>query len=252
MSAALCLVLGVGLLGGAAVGTWVSAAADRAATEREQSARAFAAARDVWHSTPVDTLFPPVVTARAAGPGGSARTWIRVGVAPAGGCADAFDPLLARVLAPVGCAKLLRATYTDATSTGVTTVGVLVTRTDAAGMRGLRGRWDSQRLGDRTDVVPRAAAFSGTDSAAFGDRQRVSWTVEVSADLPLIVYAVSGFADGRGVGAPQPAAAATADGAATVAAQSGLGFDAQGLADAVNARVRGAAESLGAATTGAP
>jgi hypothetical protein len=251
--AALCLVLGLGVLGGAAAGAWISGgSADPAATARERAAQSFSAARELWHSVPVDTLFPRTVTDRAAGPGGADRTWIRIGVSPAGGCADALDPLLAKVLAPIGCVRLLRATYTDATSSRVTTVGVLVTKTDAAGMRAMHDRWNSQHLGDRIDLIPRPVAFPGTDSAAFGDRQRGSWTVHVSADAPLIVYAVSGFADGRKISPPQPAAAATADGATTAPAESGLGFDAEGLANAVGARAGKAAAALGSAATEAP
>jgi hypothetical protein len=253
LAIALCLVLGLGLLGGAAAGTWLTGGPeDRALSSQQQLAQSFAAARAVWHSVPVDTLFPPRIGGRAAGPGGADRTWIRVGVAAPGGCADAFDPLLAKVLAPVGCVRLLRATYTDATSSDVTTVGVVVTKADAAGMRSLGSRWNSQRLGDRTDLIPRPVAFPGTDAAAFGDRQRASWTVDISTDLPLIVFAVSGFADGRAVTAPQSAAQATAAGATTAPAQSGLGNDAQGLSDAVNTRARKAAAALGAAATEAP
>jgi hypothetical protein len=249
-------VLGLGLLGGAAAGVWINHDPNDAATTGQQlaaeQARAFGAARAVWHSVPVDTLFPRTLTGRAAGPGGADRTWIRVGVTPAGDCADAFDPLLAKVLDPVGCERLLRATYTDATSSNVTTVGVLVTEAGATGMRSLHDRWNSQHLGARTDLIPRPVAFAGTDSSAFGDRQRVSWTVDVSADLPVVVYAVSGFADGREAAVPQPAAAATADGATSAPAQSGLGHDAQGLSDAVDARVREAADRLRAAATESP
>jgi hypothetical protein len=251
--ATLCLVLGLGLLAGAGAGIWISgSSASPAATARERSAQSFSAARGVWHSVPVDTLFPRTLTDRAAGPGGADRTWIRIGVSPDAGCARAFDPLLAKVLAPVGCERLLRATYTDATSSHVTTVGVLVTTTDAAGMRTLRDRWKNQHLGERTGLIPRTAAFPGTDSASFGVRQRGCWTVFVSADLPLIVYAVSGFADGREISVPQPAELATAEGVTTAPAQSGLGFDAEGLSKAVVSRAGKAAAAIGSAATEAP
>jgi hypothetical protein len=251
--AAVCLVLGLGLLGGAAAGALINHDPSAPApTAAEASASAYGATRDLWHSTPVDTLFPRTVKGRAAGPGGSDRTWIRVGTAPASGCADAFDPLLAKVLAPVGCVRLLRATYTDATSTDVTTVGILVTRADSATMTALHDRWNNEHLGSRSDLMPRPVAFAGTAASGFGDKQRASWTVEVSADLPVVVYAVSGFADGREVTAPEPAASATADGATSPAAQAGLGDTAVALADEVDARVRKAAQAIDAPTTDAP
>jgi len=252
VAAAICLVVGLGLLGGAATGAWIDH--DPAASEptaAEQSARSFALSRSLWHSTPVDTFFPITLHSASAGPGGAARTWTRVGVAPAGSCADAFDPLLAEVLAPVGCVRLLRATYTDATSSDVTTVGLLVTSTDEAGMRALSRRWNSGHLASRTDLIPRPVAFASTPAAGFGDKQRASWTVEIATDLPVIVYAVSGFADGRTVSVPQPVSAATVPGATSAPAQSGLGNDALALAGALGSRARAAAEALTATPSGA-
>jgi hypothetical protein len=54
------------------------------------------------------------------------------------------------------------------------------------------------------------------------------------------VYAVSGFADGRTVPTPQPAEKADAEGTTTATAQAGLGYDATGLASAVDDRVHAA------------
>lgn len=250
-AAALCLVLGLGLLGGAGAGVWINH--DPAAptpTAAEASRRDFALARGLWHSTPVDTLFPPTLHGKGLGPGGAERTWTRIGVAPAGDCREAFDPLLAKVLRPAGCVKLLRATYSDATSSAVTTVGLLVTKADAPTMRKLRDRWTAERLGSRADLMPRTVAIPGTVAAGFGDRQRASWTVAVAADLPVVVYAVSGFADGREIGVPQPAASAVTTGATAAPAQAGLGHEADALADAVDSRARRAARSLTAAPTG--
>ncbi|MEU3465863.1 hypothetical protein ABZ721_38745 [Streptomyces sp. NPDC006733] len=233
-ASALCLVLGLGLFTGAATGALINH--DPAAVGSTQSA--YARAGELWHSVPVDTLLPPVVRRPGAGPGGADRTYTRVGVAPAAGCAGAFDPLLTKVLAPVGCVQVVRATYVDATSSRVTTVGLLVTGGDPAGMTALNHRWSSERLGSRTDLMPRPVAFPGTAAASFGDAQRASWTVNVSATLPVVVYAVSGFADGRPVAEPQPAAAATAPGATSAPAQAGLGTDALVLAADLDSRLR--------------
>jgi hypothetical protein len=194
---------------------------------------------------PVDQLFPPTVPGRGAGPGGADRTWTRVAVAPDGGCAGAFDPLLAKVLAPAGCERLLRATYTDATQSHVTTVGLLFTKGDAAAMTSLARRFEKEGLTRRDDLVPLPYAAEGTVAAGFGAGQRASWTVSVLTDAPVVVYAVSGWADGRTVDAPQPAEEAMESGAASAPAQAGLGHEARGLADRVERALR---KNVGAAT----
>ncbi|MFF9161310.1 hypothetical protein ACF081_13730 [Streptomyces longwoodensis] len=238
VAAAVSMVLGLGLVVGAATGSWL---AGDAAGAGERSA--YTAAAGLWRSVPVDQLFPPTVTGRGAGPGGADRTWTRIAVAPDGGCADAFDPLLRQVLAPVGCSRLLRATYTDATQSYVTTVGLLFTTADPAAMRALDTRFDKEGLARRTDLLPRPYAAPGTAAAGFGDRQRASWTVSVLTDAPVVVYAVSGWADGRTVAVPQPAAEAAATGATTAPAQAGLGNEAKGLADRVERGLRTTAAS---------
>ncbi|MEU0115164.1 hypothetical protein ABZ137_15895 [Streptomyces bobili] len=238
VAAAACVVLGLGLIGGAVTGSWlVGDPADAG------EPGVYATAGGLWHNVPVDQLFPPTVDGQGAGPGGADRTWTRIAVAPDSGCAGAFDPLLAKALAPVGCARLLRATYTDATRSHVTTVGMLFTKADAAGMRALDTRFDREGLARRTDLMPRPYAAKGTVAAAFGDGQRASWTVSVLTDAPVVVYAVSGWADGRTVATPQSAVEATASGATTAAAQAGVGNEAKGLADRIERGLRKAAVS---------
>ncbi|MFF6994059.1 hypothetical protein ACFY93_03720 [Streptomyces sp. NPDC008313] len=232
-AAAACVVLGLGLIGGAATGSWLTG--DSAAAG---SAGAFTAAGELWHGVPVDRLFPPTVRGDGAGPGGADRTWTRIAVAPDSGCRTAFDPLLRKALAPVGCLRLLRATYTDATRSHVTTVGLLFTEGDEAAMRALKSRFGKEGLGDRTDLMPRPYAAKGTVAAGFGDRQRATWTLSVLTDAPVVVYAVSGFADGRTVRSPQPAEKATESGATSAPAQSGLGHEARGLADRIERSFR--------------
>ncbi|MFE2077029.1 hypothetical protein [Streptomyces misionensis] len=230
-AAAVCLVLGLGLIGGAVTGSWL-------ARDGGDGPHGFAAAASVWHSVPVDRLFPPVVRGPGAGPGGADRTWTRIAVAPDSGCADAFDPLLHEVLAPVGCGRLLRATYTDATQSYVTTVGLLFTTADPAAMSALATRFRTEHLAERADLVPRAYGPEGTPAAGFGDAQRASWTISVRTDAPVVVYAVSGWADGRTVDTPQPAADAVRSGATTPQAQSGLGNEAKGLAGRIEGQLR--------------
>ncbi len=239
-AAAACLVLGLGLIGGAVTGSWLTG--DGSAGK---AAGGFSAAGTLWHSLPVDRLFPPTVQGTGAGPGGADRTWTRIAVAPDSGCADAFDPLLRKVLAPVGCRRLLRATYTDATQSHVTTVGLLFTKGDPAAMSALAARFRDEHLDRRTDLMPRPYAAKGTAAARFGNVQRATWTVSVLTDAPVVAYAVSGWADGRTVDSPQPAAEAVRSGAASAPAQAGLGQEAQGLADRVERRLR---QTVGPAT----
>ncbi|MBW1604063.1 hypothetical protein JJV70_18520 [Streptomyces sp. JJ66] len=236
-AAALCLVLGVGLLGGAATGAWLTSGT----SGPPSAAETFTSARDLWHTVPVDELFPRTLDGANAGPGGADRVWIRVAVAPDSGCAEAFDELLAKALAPVGCERLLRATYVDETSSSVTTVGAVFTKADRAGMTELRQRFTEEDLGARTDLMPRTYAVRGTPSAGFGDAQRVTWTVRVRTDLPVVVYAVTGFGDGRPATAPQPATEAVRDGETSAAAQAGLGHAAQSVADLTEDGLRDAA-----------
>ncbi|MFI9394424.1 hypothetical protein ACIG53_26485 [Streptomyces bauhiniae] len=231
--AAVCVVLGLGLIGGALAGSWLTGEdGDRTADS------GFAAAGALWHNVPVDQLFPPTVKGTGAGPGGADRSWTRIAVAPDTGCAGAFDPLLARALAPVGCARLLRATYTDATQTHVTTVGLLFTKADPAAMAGLAARFRTERLDRRTDLLPLPYPAKGTPAAGFGAKQRASWTVSVLTDAPVVAFAVSGWADGRTVDTPQPAPDAVRSGATSAPAQAGLGNEAQGLADRIQRRLR--------------
>ncbi|GAB2855262.1 hypothetical protein GCM10027074_22830 [Streptomyces deserti] len=233
VAAAVCLVLGMGLISGAVTGSWL--VGDSGAAESRST---FAAAGSLWHSVPVDQLFPPTVAGQGAGPGGADRTWTRVAVAPDSGCEGAFDPLLRKALAPVGCERLLRATYTDATQSHVTTVGLLFTRADATAMAALAGRFETERLDRRSDLMPLPYAAQDTAAARFGARQRASWAISVLTDAPVVVYAVSGWADGRGVDDPQPAGDAMASGATTAPAQAGLGHEAQGLADRIERGLR--------------
>ncbi len=231
---ALCAVLGAGLLGGAAAGSLLAVDTPAAVTPESR----FQDARTAWHSTPVDTLFPRTLKGRGAGPGGADRAWTRVAVAPDGPCADALDPLLLTALGPVGCARLLRATYTDATTSSVTTVGLVFTQGDRAATSALRTRFVREKLAERADLMPRTFPVPKTVAAGFGDAQRASWTVRVLGDAPVVVYAVSGFADGRAVPDPRPAPLATADGATSAPAQSGLGHEAKGIADRIERGLR--------------
>ncbi|MFJ7943388.1 hypothetical protein ACIQ6K_06985 [Streptomyces sp. NPDC096354] len=233
-AAAACVVLGLGLIGGAVTGSWLISDSSADAGARNP----YATGRTVWHNVPVDTLFPRTLKGDGAGPGGADRVWTRIAVAPDSGCTTALDPLLLKTIRPVGCERLLRATYVDATSSSVTTVGMIFTEGSTDAMRALSTRFSDQHLDARTDLMPRTYAVEGTAAAGFGDRQRASWTVHVLTEVPVVVFAVSGFADGRTVSDPQPVAKAIAADATTVAAQAGLGHEAKGIADRIERGLR--------------
>lgn len=224
-----CLVLGIGLLGGTAAGTWLTGGDERPTAAQTR----FDEGRSLWREVPVDGLFPPELVDADAGPGGARRRWIRVAVAPAGGCADAFDPVLSGALSSVGCHRLVRATYTDETRSSVTTVGLLFTEAAPADMRRLHRRFAADGLAERSDVLPRTYPAAGTPAEDFGDAQRAAWTLRTLTDLPVVVFAVTGFADGRTVAEPQAASEATAPDADTAVALAGLGHEAEGIADRV-------------------
>ncbi|MFF3834101.1 hypothetical protein ACFYXX_25470 [Streptomyces sp. NPDC002458] len=234
VAAAVCAVLGLGLIGGAVTGSWLTG--DSAAEPGDASA--YTVGRSAWHSTPVDTLFPRTLKGDGAGPGATDRVWTRVAVASDSGCAAGLDPLLLKTLGPVGCERLVRATYTDATRSSVTTVGMVFTEADTEAMGALDTRFTTQHLANRSDLMPRTYPVKGTVAEGFGDPQRASWTVHVLTELPVVVFAVSGFADGRAVTEPQPAAAAMAADATTAPAQAGLGHEAKGIADRVERTLR--------------
>jgi hypothetical protein len=234
VGAVACVVLGLGLIGGAATGSWLTGDSSAEPTLRT----GYTKARTLWHSVPVDTLFPRTLKGDGAGPGGADRVWNRIAVAPGGGCPAALDPLLVKVVQPVGCDRVLRATYTDTTASSVTTVGMIFTEADVDAMSALRNRFTAEGLAERTDLMPRTLPGKGTVAAGFGDRQRASWTVNVLTEVPVVLYAVSGFADGRTVTDPQPADEAKAEGATSAPAQAGLGHDATGVAERIEWSLR--------------
>ncbi|MFJ5548995.1 hypothetical protein [Streptomyces sp. NPDC093225] len=222
--AVVCAVLGSGLVGGAAAGTWLLGRADAA-----PPAAAYGRAASMWRAEPVDTLFPPVLVGDGAGPGGADRRWTRVAVDPGTGC-HAWAVAL-------GCAHEVRATYTDATRSAVVGAGLVFTVAPAPAQAALK-----TRLGGRPPLP-----------TAYGipDRARASWTVSVLTDAPAVVYAVSGFADRRPVAAPRPAAAAMASDDRSAVAQAGLGHEARAVADRLERGLRRRVAASGPAVRGA-
>ncbi|MGW6787430.1 hypothetical protein [Streptomyces sp. NPDC054987] len=209
-AAALCLVLGGGLVGGAAVTTWVE---HRAANRPLPADAAYRKAGSLWRAAPVDSLFPPVLTGPSAGPGGADRTWTRIALAPDADCPAALAADWQALLAPTGCTRVLRATYTDATRSSLIAVGMVFTPADEPAMRSLGGR------------------LTAPPAYGFPDDRRAAWAASVRTEAPAVVYAVSAFADGRPQDAPRPAEELVKKDATEAAARAGLGHEAKGLAD---------------------
>ncbi|MFI8263428.1 MULTISPECIES: hypothetical protein [unclassified Streptomyces] len=212
-----CAVLGVGLLGGAAVSGW---AEQRDAHRPLAAGAAYRKAGSLWREAPVDSLFPPVLDGGDAGPGGADRTWTRVALAPDSDCGPALAADWQAALAATGCTRVLRATYTDATRSSLVTVGMVFTPADAAGMEALRGH------------LPAPPGYG------FADSQRAAWTASVVPQAPVVVYAVSAFTDGRTLDAPRPAEDMMRKDAAGAVARAGLGHEAKAVADRTQRTLR--------------
>ncbi len=80
-------------------------------------------------------------------------------------------------------------------------------------MEALARRFDRERLDRRSDLMPMPYGAKDTAAEGFGPEQRASWAISVLTDAPVVVYAVSGWADGRPVDEPQPAEDAMQPGA---------------------------------------
>jgi hypothetical protein len=208
--ALLCLTAGAALLLATAAATGAWHGPDRphrppvpVAEERH------GLARGLWHNAPADSLLPPVLASNDGGPGGAARSWTRIGTAPDAPCsAAALGSGLYAAVAPVGCARLLRATYTDLTRSQVVTGGIVATTADRAAALRFSQDWQRRRTGARPDLMPPPVAFPGTAAEHFTRDAAASWSVRVHPTGPWIVWAVAGFADGRPVPARAPVPAA--------------------------------------------
>ena len=114
----------------------------------------------------------------------------RAGIAPPATCAQAADPGMARVLVKEGCVTVLRATYVDSTGTFVTTLGIAVMRSTAAGAA-------AEQLATGITAGLRAVSVPGTTASRFGDAQRQVFDLFPPGETPYIYLAAGGFTDGR-------------------------------------------------------
>jgi hypothetical protein len=190
------LLLGLAGLTASAAGIAVQILPRRFSAAQQQQIMAWESARH-WRMLPAGKIFPAAVSyqvpAYALGAGSVLPlTAHRVGIAGQASCARAAaSPGVGAVLDQHGCAKMLRATYIDATGSLVVTVGVAVMPGQAAVEASIRAL--PVRQGLRSGVRP--LAYRDTLAAGFGDAQR-QLTMAISRG-PYLILSAAGYADGR-------------------------------------------------------
>ena len=154
-----------------------------------------------WRAWPAGRIFPRVVrydlpALSLASPDSLGLSAQREAIAPQAACPSATDPAVAKVLGAHGCLAMLRATYDDATSSMMVTVGVAVFPSAAAEQAAARAL--------PAGVLPGGSAFApgvrpvwfrGLTVARFGPAQRqLTWA---ASHGPYLIMAAAGYADGR-------------------------------------------------------
>jgi hypothetical protein len=158
-----------------------------------------------WRTTPKTKLFPYRARYQLdgwpIGVSGSLHLLARrLGIAGPATCASAADAGrgIVAMLDHDGCQAVLRATYTDATSSMVLTVGVAVLGSQYSAVSAAHFLTGGVAKGEgeisrRLMLAP--VSVPDTPAAAFRTRQRqLSWVVGAGSYL---VLATAGFADGR-------------------------------------------------------
>jgi hypothetical protein len=189
------LALGLAGLAASAAGIAVQVLPRRFSAAEQQQIMAWQSARR-WRASPAGRIFPPTVgyqlpSYALSGTGELPLIARRVGIAQQASCAAAADATAAAVLDQHGCAKMLRATYVDATGSLVVTVGVAVMRGTAAADASIRALLSPPGL--RSGVRP--LGFRDTLAGGFGAAQR-----QLSSAIdrgPYLVLSTAGYSDGR-------------------------------------------------------
>jgi hypothetical protein len=158
-----------------------------------------------WRTTPETRLFPARPRYQLAGqpigvPGALRLTARRLGIARQATCASAAGAsrIVLTLLDRDGCQAILRATYTDATSSIVLTVGVAVLASESKALSAAHFLTGGVAVGQgaisqRLVLGPVRVPY--TVAASFGARQRqLAWVVGAGSYL---VLATAAFADGR-------------------------------------------------------
>jgi hypothetical protein len=196
----------LGLIGGAVAGVGITrqvmprtfTAAQRRQIEAWEIARR-------WRVTPKTEIFPisiryPLPGSRLGSTGALTLTARRLEIASQASCVlgSGADPALLRLLDQRGCEAVLRATYTDASSSLVLTVGVAVLRSQASATTA--AHYLTRRAPDPQGAITlrpiiRPVPVPGTPAATFRTAQdQVSWAISAG---PYLIVATVGYADGR-------------------------------------------------------
>jgi hypothetical protein len=157
-----------------------------------------------WRTAPKTEIFPAVIRYQLIGqvgaPDSLKLTARRLDIAGQSNCARAAgaSKKLLPLLVGDGCQAVLRATYTDASSSLVVTVGVAVLRNGASATAVAHYLTGGVAAGPGAiahQIVLSPVPVRGTPAASFGFRQRqLSW---VAASGSYLVLASVGYADGR-------------------------------------------------------
>jgi hypothetical protein len=189
------LVLGLAGLTASAAGIAVQVLPRRFSTAQQQQIMTWESARH-WRVLPAGKIFPATVGYQVPSYALFATSVLpltarRVGIARQASCAAAADPAAAAVLDQHGCARMLRATYIDATGSLVVTVGVAVMPGQAAAEASIHALPVRQGL----QAGVRSLAFRDTLTAGFGDAQQ-QLSMAISRG-PYLILSAAGYSDGR-------------------------------------------------------
>ena len=146
--------------------------------------------RSLWRTAAAGDLLPSTLNREGT------ETYIRLGVDPDETCAH-LPVAFTAALSPAACSRAVEATYVDRTQTVTATVGIVVLSGTPGDRLRLFQTWTSNAYSTKDAMMPHAYPVAGTLAAQFGDAQRVTWQSQVSTDGTYLVYAVTGFTDGR-------------------------------------------------------
>ena len=146
--------------------------------------------RSLWRTASAGDLLPSTLNREGT------ETYIRLGVDPDESCAH-LPAAFTAALAPAACSRAIEASYVDRTQTVTATVGIVVLSGSTADRLRLFQTWTSDAYSTKDAMMPHVYPVAGTLAAQFSDAQRVTWQSQVSTDGTYLVYAVTGFTDGR-------------------------------------------------------
>jgi hypothetical protein len=188
----------VGLVAVAGGGVALAKEMTRSATKAEVAAALSEEIATRWQRLPAGTIFPSTITYQNAE--GSNATATLVGIAPRSSCRATLEPAGEQAIRSLGCATMLRATYTGGNGALAATVGIAVLPSVPAANKALSDL-EPMDPASGLDALP----YSGTIAATFTNAARASSGVQIAG--PYIFLYTAGFTDGM----PGVAAAASSE-----------------------------------------